>query len=60
MLHSGLSLGSLVLSLLGNGLMFPRALKTKDAIWLVGSVWANVAGWATVLSLFLGKSAITG
>lgn len=58
----GLSLATILLASMGNGLMMPRALATNDVIWSVGTIWGYlVFGWAQLLSLYLGrKNAITG
>lgn len=53
----GLSIGTIVLAMTGNGLMVPRALKTRDKIWLTGSLWGSLMmGWAQLLSMYLGVS----
>ena len=53
----GLSLGTILLALVGNGLMVPRALFTRDSIWLLGSAWGSAFGWLQMLSMFVGRSA---
>ena len=53
----GLSLGTILLALVGNGLMVPRALFTRDSIWLLGSAWGSSFGWLQLLSMFVGRSA---
>jgi hypothetical protein len=50
----------MLLALTGNALMFPRALFTRDIVWMAGSSWACVAGWGQLLSMVLGKSVVTG
>ncbi|GAB4814230.1 hypothetical protein N2152v2_001276 [Parachlorella kessleri] len=58
---SGLSLATIQLAACGNALMVPRALFTRDLIWLVGSSWGSlVFGWAQALSLWLGTNPATG
>lgn len=58
---AGLSVWSPLLAMLGNALMVPRALYTRDVIWVTGSTWGCVlAGWGVMLSLFLGTDAATG
>ncbi|KAI8473956.1 MAG: hypothetical protein J3K34DRAFT_496582 [Monoraphidium minutum] len=58
---AGLSVGTVLLATLGNALCVPRALFTRDASWSFGSTWGCLAaGWAQLLSLFLGRSAETG
>ena len=54
----GLSVLSSLLAMLGNALMVPRALYTRDVIWLTGSTWGcTLMGWGVMLSLFLGRHA---
>ncbi len=53
----GLSMGTILLALLGNGLMVPRALFTRDSIWLLGSAWGSAFSWLQLLSMFVGRSA---
>lgn len=50
----------MLLALTGNALMVPRALFTRDVVWIAGTCWACTAGWGQLLSMFLGTSAITG
>ena len=58
---AGLSVWSPLLAMLGNALMVPRALYTRDVIWITGSTWGcALAGWGVMLSLFLGTDAATG
>jgi hypothetical protein len=52
-----LSLGTLVLATIGNGMMVPRALYTKDVIWATGSLWGSLAmGLGNLLSLALANA----
>jgi hypothetical protein len=38
-------------------MMVPRALFTRDVIWLTGSSWGSMMmGWGVMLSLFLGEA----
>ena len=53
---AGLSQATVVLAMVGNGLMVPRALLTRDKVWLAGSAWASFTGWAQLLSLFINHS----
>jgi len=49
----GLSVSTTLLIILGNGLMFPRAIFLRDFMWLIGiSCGAAVQGWGVLLSLF--------
>eukprot|EP00210_Caulerpa_lentillifera_P003033 g2895.t1 len=51
---TGLSLGTILLAMCGNGLMVPRALYTRDKIWLTGTLWSSLMmGWAQLLCLYL-------
>jgi hypothetical protein len=47
----GLSLGTMLLALVGNALMVPRALLVSDLVWLAGTSWAVTAGWGQLLSM---------
>ncbi|GMH39481.1 hypothetical protein BSKO_07379 [Bryopsis sp. KO-2023] len=52
----GLSMGTILLAMAGNGLMVPRALRTRDKIWLTGTLWGSLLmGWAQLLSMHLGS-----
>ena len=55
----GVSIASLLLGMLGNALMVPRALFTKDKIWFIGVGWGPLTGWVQLLSLYSAYS-ITG
>ena len=47
-----LSVPTILLGMLGNGLMVPRALFTRDLIWFCGSTWgAAVMGWAQIVTV---------
>ncbi|KAG1666580.1 hypothetical protein FOA52_000547 [Chlamydomonas sp. UWO 241] len=50
----GLSLGTMLLALTGNALMLPRALFTRDRVWIVGASWGCIAGWGQLLSMRIG------
>jgi len=57
---AGLSLNTILLAMMGNGLMVPRALHTRDKIWLTGTLWSSLMmGWAQLLCLYVG-SLVTG
>lgn len=58
---AGLSVGTMLLALLGNSVCIPRALFTRDPAWTFGSTWgAIMMGWAQCLSLTLGVNPETG
>lgn len=50
---AGLSLLTILLATLGNGMMIPRAVHTKDWIWFAGSAWAvSVGGLGVMATMF--------
>lgn len=50
----GLSVDSLLLAMIGNGLLIPRALFTRDIMWFTGSSWAALLyGWGNILSIYI-------
>ena len=50
---AGLSVSTTLLIILGNGLMFPRAVFLRDFMWLIGiTCGAALQGWGVLLSLF--------
>lgn len=51
----GLSKATVLLAMIGNGLMVPRALLTRDKVWLAGSAWACFTGWFQLFSLFQNR-----
>lgn len=53
----GLSAVSMLLAMIGNGLMIPRALFIRDLMWFTGSTWASVFyGWGNLVCLYCFKS----
>ncbi|KAK4490184.1 hypothetical protein RD792_000841 [Penstemon davidsonii] len=49
----GLSAVSMLLAMIGNGLMIPRALITRDLMWFTGSAWACLFyGWGNLICLY--------
>lgn len=52
-------MASILLGMLGNGLMVPRALYTRDKIWFLGVGWGPLMGWVQLLSLYVAHG-ITG
>lgn len=56
----GLSLGTMLLALVGNTLMLPRALFTWDPVWICCTSWGMVAGWGQLMSMAMGAAPATG
>lgn len=53
----GLSAISMLLAMIGNGLMIPRALFIRDFMWFTGSTWASfLYGWGNLICLYLFNS----
>ncbi|KAJ4828100.1 hypothetical protein Tsubulata_045431 [Turnera subulata] len=53
----GLSAFSMLLAMIGNGLMIPRALFTRDLMWFTGSTWASLFyGYGNILCMYCFKS----
>ncbi|KAJ6814020.1 maltose excess protein 1-like, chloroplastic [Iris pallida] len=53
----GLSAFSMLLAMLGNGLMIPRALFIRDLMWFTGSAWASfLHGWGNLLCMYCFNS----
>ncbi|XP_057969962.1 maltose excess protein 1-like, chloroplastic [Malania oleifera] len=53
----GLSAFSMLLAMIGNGLMIPRALLIRDFMWFTGSTWASLFyGWGNLICLYLFNS----
>ncbi|XP_059625148.1 maltose excess protein 1-like, chloroplastic [Cornus florida] len=49
----GLSAFSMLLAMIGNGLMIPRALFIRDLMWFTGSTWASIFyGWGNLICLY--------
>lgn len=54
---AGLSLGTVLLAMVGNAMMAPRALFTRDVIWATGTLWGSLAmGWGNLLCMALATS----
>lgn len=52
----GLSAVSMLLAVIGNGLMIPRALFIRDFMWFTGSAWGAVFyGWGNLTCLYCFK-----
>ncbi|CAD6262431.1 unnamed protein product [Miscanthus lutarioriparius] len=53
----GLSAFSMLLAMLGNGLMLPRAVFIRDLMWFTGSAWACVLqGWGNLTCMYCFNS----
>ncbi|KAL0365941.1 UNVERIFIED_CONTAM: Maltose excess protein 1-like, chloroplastic [Sesamum radiatum] len=49
----GLSAVSMLLAMIGNGLMIPRALFIRDFMWFTGSCWGSLFyGWGNLICLY--------
>ncbi|KAK4740651.1 hypothetical protein SAY87_024239 [Trapa incisa] len=49
----GLSASSMLLAMMGNGLMVPRALFVRDFMWFLGSTWAVIFyGYGNIACLY--------
>ncbi|KAG6518685.1 maltose excess protein 1-like, chloroplastic [Zingiber officinale] len=49
----GLSSFTMLLSMMGNGLMIPRALFIRDLMWFTGSTWASfLQGWGNLFCMY--------
>ncbi|KAH7415143.1 hypothetical protein KP509_14G029800 [Ceratopteris richardii] len=52
----GLSVYTILLAMVGNGLLLPRALFTRDLMWFTGSSWgALMQGWGILMSMYTHK-----
>ncbi|RWR87249.1 maltose excess protein 1, chloroplastic [Cinnamomum micranthum f. kanehirae] len=53
----GLSAFSMLLAMIGNGLMVPRALFIRDFMWFTGSTWASLLyGWGNLICMYCFNS----
>ncbi len=49
----GLSAFTMLLAMIGNGLLIPRALFIRDFMWFLGSSWASIFyGWGNLICLY--------
>ncbi|KAL4199323.1 hypothetical protein AMTRI_Chr03g144380 [Amborella trichopoda] len=49
----GLSAFTMLLAMIGNGLMIPRALFIRDFMWFTGSFWASLLhGWGNLICMY--------
>lgn len=52
----GLSVFTVLLAMVGNGLLLPRALFTRDIMWFTGASWGTlVQGWGVLLTMYINK-----
>ncbi|KAJ7526338.1 hypothetical protein O6H91_16G002400 [Diphasiastrum complanatum] len=50
----GLSVFTILLAMIGNSLLLPRALFTRDVMWFTGSSWgALLQGWGILLTMYI-------
>jgi hypothetical protein len=50
----GLSVNTVLLAMVGNGLLLPRALFIRDFMWFTGSSWGcSLAGEGILISMFM-------
>ncbi|KAL2612141.1 hypothetical protein R1flu_023833 [Riccia fluitans] len=50
----GLSVFTILLAMVGNSLLLPRALFTRDLMWFTGSSWGTMLqGWGILLSMYM-------
>eukprot|EP00246_Nothoceros_aenigmaticus_P007330 TRINITY_DN21049_c0_g1_i1.p1 TRINITY_DN21049_c0_g1~~TRINITY_DN21049_c0_g1_i1.p1 ORF type:complete len:297 (+),score=36.48 TRINITY_DN21049_c0_g1_i1:133-891(+) len=53
----GLSVFTVLLAMIGNGLLLPRAIFTRDLMWSTGAAWGFFfQGWAILLSMYIYSS----
>ncbi|XP_064990704.1 maltose excess protein 1-like, chloroplastic isoform X1 [Musa acuminata AAA Group] len=53
----GLSAFTILLGMIGNGLMIPRALFIRDLMWFTGASWASfLHGWGNLACMYYFKS----
>ncbi|KAK1262109.1 hypothetical protein QJS04_geneDACA008973 [Acorus gramineus] len=53
----GLSAFSMLLGMIGNGLLIPRALFIRDLMWFTGSSWASfMLGWGNLACMYCYNS----
>ncbi|XP_010942963.1 maltose excess protein 1-like, chloroplastic [Elaeis guineensis] len=53
----GLSAFTMLLAMIGNGLMIPRALFIRDLMWFTGSAWATfLLGWGNLACMYCFNS----
>ncbi|XP_024519556.1 maltose excess protein 1-like, chloroplastic isoform X2 [Selaginella moellendorffii] len=53
----GLSPLTILLAMIGNGLLVPRALFTRDLMWFTGAAWGTLfQGWGLLLTLWIARA----
>ncbi|KAI5011193.1 maltose excess protein 1-like, chloroplastic [Hordeum vulgare subsp. vulgare] len=53
----GLSAFSMLLAMIGNGLMIPRSVFIRDLMWFTGSIWAcGLQGWGNLACMYCCNS----
>lgn len=52
----GLSVFTVLLAMIGNGLLLPRALFTRDRMWFTGASWGTIfQGWGILVTMYINK-----
>lgn len=52
----GLSVFTVLLAMVGNGLLLPRALFTRDIMWFTGASWGTLLqGWGILATMYINK-----
>ncbi|CAM6100960.1 unnamed protein product [Calypogeia fissa] len=52
----GLSVFTVLLAMVGNSLLLPRALFTRDLMWFTGSGWGTMfQGWGILVSMYMAQ-----
>lgn len=52
----GLSVFTVLLAMIGNGLLLPRALFTRDRMWFTGASWGTLfQGWGILVTMYINK-----
>lgn len=52
----GLSVFTVLLAMVGNGLLLPRALFTRDRMWFTGASWGTLfQGWGILITMYINR-----